>query len=82
MNNGQRLRKKADSILAKFNKTDKSEYEFAKLAEQYSTDSASTSSGSNDSFGGLYESVTLGQMVRILKSGQLTIHVNTVIQEL
>ena len=56
-------KKKADSILAKFNKTDKSEYEFAKLSEQYSTDSASTSSGSNDSFGGLYESVTLGQMV-------------------
>lgn len=56
-------KKKADSILAKFNKTDKSEYEFAKLAEQYSTDSASTSSGSNDYFGGLYESVTLGQMV-------------------
>lgn len=56
-------KKKADSILAKFNKTDKSEYEFAKLAEQYSTDSASTSSGSNDSFGGLYESVTLGQKV-------------------
>ena len=56
-------KKKADSILAKFNKTDKSEYEFAKLAEQYSTDSASTSSGSNDSFGGLCESVTLGQMV-------------------
>ena len=56
-------KKKADNILAKFNKTDKSEYEFAKLAEQYSTDSASTSSGSNDSFGGLYESVSLGQMV-------------------
>ena len=56
-------KKKADSILAKFNKTDQSEYEFAQLAEQYSTDSASTSSGSNDSFGGLYESVTLGQMV-------------------
>ena len=56
-------KKKAETILAKFNKTDKSEYEFAKLAEQYSTDSASTSSGSNDSFGGLYESVTLGQMV-------------------
>ncbi len=56
-------KKKANNILAKFNKTDKSEYEFAKLAEQYSTDSASTSSGSNDSFGGLYESVTLGQMV-------------------
>lgn len=56
-------KKKADNILTKFNKTDKSEYEFAKLAEQYSTDSASTSSGSNDSFGGLYESVTLGQMV-------------------
>ena len=56
-------KKKADSILAKFNKTDKSEYEFAKLAEQYSTDTASTSSGSSDSFGGLYESVALGQMV-------------------
>ncbi len=60
-------KKKADSILAKFNKTDKSEYEFAKLAEQYSTDSASTSSGSNDSFGGLYESVTLGQMVPVFE---------------
>ncbi len=56
-------KKKADQIVAKFNKGDKSEYSFAKLAEQYSTDTASTSSGSSDSFGGLYESVVLGQMV-------------------
>lgn len=56
-------KKKAESVLEKFNKTDKSEYSFAKLAEEYSTDTASTSSGSSDAFGGLYESVTLGQMV-------------------
>lgn len=59
----EKAKKKADSIVEKFNKTDKSEYAFAKLAEQYSTDTASTSSGSSDSFGGLYESVALGQMV-------------------
>ena len=56
-------KKKAESVLEKFNKTDKSEYSFAKLAEEYSTDTASTSSGSSDALGGLYESVTLGQMV-------------------
>ena len=56
-------KKKAESVLEKFNKTDKSEYSFAKLAEEYSTDTASTSSGSSDAFGGLYKSVTLGQMV-------------------
>lgn len=56
-------KKKAESVLEKFNKTDKSEYSFSKLAEEYSTDTASTSSGSSDAFGGLYESVTLGQMV-------------------
>ncbi len=56
-------KKKADKVLAEFNKTDKSEYSFAKLAEKYSTDSASTSAGSGDAFGGLYESVALGDMV-------------------
>ena len=56
-------KKKTDKIVAEFNKSDKSEYSFAKLAEQYSTDTASTSSGSSDSFGGLYEGVVLGQMV-------------------
>ncbi len=56
-------KKKADKVLAEFNKTDKSEYSFAKLAEKYSTDTASLSSGSSDAFGGLYESVVLGQMV-------------------
>lgn len=56
-------KKKTDKIVAEFNKSDKSEYSFAKLAEQYSTDTASTSSGSSDSFGGLYEGTVLGQMV-------------------
>lgn len=56
-------KKKTNKIVAEFNKSDKSEYSFAKLAEQYSTDTASTSSGSSDSFGGLYEGAVLGQMV-------------------
>lgn len=42
---------------------DKTEYSFALLAEQYSTDTASTSAGSNGAFGGIYEGVSLGQMV-------------------
>lgn len=54
---------KANSILDEFNSGDRSEYSFAMLAELYSTDTASTSSGSNGLFGGLYEGVSLGQMV-------------------
>lgn len=56
-------KKEADTVLEKFNDTDKSEYSFAKLAEQYSADTASTTSGSSDSFGGLYSSVSAGEMV-------------------
>lgn len=54
---------KANSILDEFNKSDKSEYSFALLAEEYSEDTASTSSGSNGLYGGLYEGVTKGEMV-------------------
>ena len=54
---------KADEILNAFNSGDKTEYSFALLAEQHSTDTASTSAGSNGAFGGLYEGVNLGQMV-------------------
>ncbi len=54
---------KADEILNAFNSGDKTEYSFALLAEQHSTDTASTSAGSNGAFGGLCEGVSLGQMV-------------------
>lgn len=54
---------KAEEILNEFNNGDKTEYSFALLAEKNSTDTASTSAGANGSFGGLYEGVTLGQMV-------------------
>lgn len=39
------------------------EYSFALLAEEYSEDPGSVSSGSGEAFGGLYEAVPLGQMV-------------------
>ncbi len=54
---------KAEEILNEFNSGDKTEYSFALLAEQYSTDTGSTSAGSNGAFGGIYEGVSLGQMV-------------------
>lgn len=56
-------KKEAEKILAEYEKGDKTEYSFALLAEQYSGDTASTSAGSSDMFGGLYEAVPLGQMV-------------------
>ncbi|MGN1123545.1 MAG: peptidylprolyl isomerase, partial [Eubacterium sp.] len=59
----QAAKKKADSILEKFNKGDKTEYSFALLAEENTADTASTSASSSDMFGGLYEGVALGQMV-------------------
>lgn len=55
--------KKAQEILDKFNESDKSEYSFALLAEENSTDYASTSSSSTEYFGGLYEATALGAMV-------------------
>lgn len=54
---------KANNILEKYNSGDKTEYSFALLAEEYSNDTASTTAGSGESFGGLYEGVGLGQMV-------------------
>lgn len=55
--------KEAKKILDEYNKGDKTEYSFALLAEEYSTDTASTSASSSDTFGGLYEGVTEGEMV-------------------
>lgn len=54
---------KAENILKEYNDGDKTEYSFALLAEANSTDTASTTAGSSDAFGGLYESVALGDMV-------------------
>lgn len=55
--------KKANDVLDEFKSGDADEYSFALLAEQYSEDTASTSAGSDDCFGGLYEGVTEGEMV-------------------
>lgn len=55
--------KEANKVLKKYNDGDKTEYSFALLAEEYSTDTASTSASSSDKFGGLYEGVTEGEMV-------------------
>lgn len=61
--------KKAKSVYDKFSKGDKTEYSFAKLAEEYSEDTASTSAGSNGGvYGGLCQGTTLGQMVEPFES--------------
>lgn len=54
---------KADAILAEYNSGDKTEKSFAKLAEEKSQDTESTSKGSSGMYGGGYEGVSLGQMV-------------------
>ncbi len=54
---------KANSILAEYEKGAKTEYSFALLAEKYTEDTASVSSGGQGGFGGLYQNVSLGQMV-------------------
>ncbi len=55
--------KKAKKILKEFNGGDKKEITFAELAEQYSSDTESTSKGQSGLYGGLYEGVELGKMV-------------------
>lgn len=54
---------KANDIVGEFDSTDKTEKAFALLAEKYSDDTESTSKGSSGLYGGLYEGVSLGQMV-------------------
>lgn len=56
-------KKKAQKILDKYNKGAKTELEFAKLAEKYSKDTESTSSGTSGNYGGLYGGVSQGTMV-------------------
>ena len=57
-------RKKAQKILDKYNKGAKTEIEFAKLAEKYSKDTQSTSSGTSGIYGGLCGGVQQGTMVQ------------------
>lgn len=57
-------RKKAQKILDKFNAGGKTELEFAKLAEKYSKDIQSTSSGTSGIYGGLCGGVQQGTMVK------------------
>ncbi len=54
---------KANKILTEYNSGKRSEYEFAKLAEKYSGDTASLSTGGSN-YGGLYANTPLGQMVK------------------
>ena len=53
----------ANKILDEYNSGDKTEVSFALLAEKYSEDTESTSSGSSGYYGGGYSQVALGYMV-------------------
>lgn len=55
---------KANKVYEEFKKTDKSEYQFALLAEKYSKDPGSISSGGQGSYGGIYYKTSLGTMVK------------------
>lgn len=50
----------AEEIVAEYNSGDKSELSFALLAEEYSDDTATTSSGQGGLYGGAYEGITPG----------------------
>lgn len=54
---------KANSILDEYNKGDKTELSFAKLAEKYTDDTSSTSVNMNNMYGGGIMDTQLGQMV-------------------
>jgi parvulin-like peptidyl-prolyl isomerase len=53
---------KANEIVSEYNSGDKTELSFALLAEKYSDDTASTVTGLQGYYGGLYEDVTEGTM--------------------
>ncbi len=55
--------KKAKAVYDEFLNTDKSEYQFSLLAEKYSKDPGSVSSGGQGAYGGLYYKQSLGTMV-------------------
>lgn len=55
-------KEKANKVLDEYNSGERTEYSFALLAEKYSDDTASLSSGGSN-FGGVYSNTPLGQMV-------------------
>ena len=57
-------KKKVDDIYNEFLRSDKSEYQFALLAEKYSGDPGSISTGGSGAYGGLYYKQSLGTMVK------------------
>ncbi|MBE6720321.1 MAG: hypothetical protein E7571_06675 [Ruminococcaceae bacterium] len=59
----EEAKNKADKILAEYKKGNKTEFEFAELAEKYSADTESTSKGQSGLYGGLLEGCSLGQYV-------------------
>ena len=65
----KKAEEKANEVYDEFKKGDKTEYSFAKLAEEYSEDTASTSAGSNGSvYGGLCQGTEIGKMVEPFES--------------
>ena len=56
--------KKADNIYKEYLQSEKTEYKFALLAEEYSSDPGSISSGGQGAFGGLYYKQAPGTMVK------------------
>ncbi len=58
----EEAKEEAEKILGEYNSSERTEYSFALLAEQYSDDTASLSSGGSN-FGGIYANTPLGQMV-------------------
>lgn len=56
-------KEKAQGFLDEFNKTDKSELAFAKLADEKSEDTASTSAAGSNNYGGLLAQSKVGAMV-------------------
>ena len=68
----KKAEEKANEVYDEFKKGDKTEYSFAKLAEEYSEDTASTSAGSNGSvYGGLCQGTEIGKMVEPFESGSI-----------
>ena len=53
----------ADNIITKYNNTEKTEYDFANLAEKYSTDLETITAGNNGIYGGIYSGLKKGTMI-------------------
>ncbi|MCC8022864.1 MAG: peptidyl-prolyl cis-trans isomerase [Clostridiales bacterium] len=61
-------KQEAEELLEQYKSGELTEVAFARLAEEHSMDTASTSTGSNGYYGGQYNAVPLGQMVEKFES--------------